>query len=218
MSEARFPTLQDAILDDVFPDVDLALRRGRHIDRDDAAWYALLVDAEVETGSVTDVLEVREMAEERAVERLEAGALGEPLDDRWRVGKIFPRRVVAECRRQAGRRLGLEFVGPAPQHGVVSERRPFVAETPVVSRPCVTDGWPGERRRGAAETVEKACHSLVSTFLAAISRPRRSMQRSGSVSSSPFQSSVSCAWSCSRASTRMSWRSFSLRRILVTSR
>src|SRR6185369_2359482 len=31
---------------ELFPDVDLALRRGRHIDRDDGAWYAFLSDAQ----------------------------------------------------------------------------------------------------------------------------------------------------------------------------
>jgi chromosome partition protein MukE len=41
-----FATLQDAIEADVFPEVDLALRRGRHIDRDDAAWYPFLLDAQ----------------------------------------------------------------------------------------------------------------------------------------------------------------------------
>jgi len=42
----RFARLEDVILDDAYPEVDLALRRGRHIDRDDAVWYAFLVDAE----------------------------------------------------------------------------------------------------------------------------------------------------------------------------
>jgi chromosome partition protein MukE len=42
--------IEDAIGVEVFPDVDLALRRGRHIDRDDTDWYAFLVDA-------SDVLE-----------------------------------------------------------------------------------------------------------------------------------------------------------------
>ncbi|AKV03767.1 Chromosome partition protein MukE [Labilithrix luteola] len=46
MSETRFATLEDVILDDAFPELDLALRRGRHIDRDDAIWYALLVDGQ----------------------------------------------------------------------------------------------------------------------------------------------------------------------------
>ena len=31
---------------ELFPDVDLALRRGRHVDRDDLAWYAFLSDAQ----------------------------------------------------------------------------------------------------------------------------------------------------------------------------
>ncbi len=39
-------TLEDAVSADAFPEVDLALRRGRHIDRDDAEQYALLVDAQ----------------------------------------------------------------------------------------------------------------------------------------------------------------------------
>jgi chromosome partition protein MukE len=37
--------LEDAIGVEVFPEVDLALRRGRHIDRDDTDWYSFLVDA-----------------------------------------------------------------------------------------------------------------------------------------------------------------------------
>jgi len=44
-SNARFSRLEDVILDETYPEVDLALRRGRHIDRDDIAWYAFLVDA-----------------------------------------------------------------------------------------------------------------------------------------------------------------------------
>lgn len=45
MSEA-FLDLGDAISDQRFVDVDLALRRGQHIDRDDADWYAYLLDAQ----------------------------------------------------------------------------------------------------------------------------------------------------------------------------
>ena len=41
-----FSQLQDVITDPDFPSLDLALRRGRHIDRDDSAWYALLLDAQ----------------------------------------------------------------------------------------------------------------------------------------------------------------------------
>jgi chromosome partition protein MukE len=46
VNATKFPTLGDAVADDAFPDVDLALRRGRHIDRDDAAWFGFLSDAQ----------------------------------------------------------------------------------------------------------------------------------------------------------------------------
>jgi len=46
MSKPGFALLADVIMDPDFPDLDLALRRGRHIDRDDAAWYTLLSDAQ----------------------------------------------------------------------------------------------------------------------------------------------------------------------------
>ncbi|HET7540527.1 MAG TPA: chromosome partition protein MukE [Polyangiaceae bacterium] len=46
MSDTRFLTLGDVVADELFPDVDLALRRGRHIDREDSSWYPFLVDAQ----------------------------------------------------------------------------------------------------------------------------------------------------------------------------
>lgn len=48
MSEPRkgYPELQDVLLDDSFADLDLALRRGRHVDREDFAWYTLLTEAQ----------------------------------------------------------------------------------------------------------------------------------------------------------------------------
>ena len=46
MSARAFAHLQDVVLDPDFPALDMALRRGRHIDRDDASWYALLIDAQ----------------------------------------------------------------------------------------------------------------------------------------------------------------------------
>lgn len=46
MTAGKFVTLGDAVLDEQFPPVDLALRRGRHIDRDDAEWFGFLRDAE----------------------------------------------------------------------------------------------------------------------------------------------------------------------------
>ncbi|HEX3775069.1 MAG TPA: chromosome partition protein MukE [Polyangiaceae bacterium] len=47
-ADTRFLNLGDAIEDEVFPDVDLALRRGRHIDREDQLWYSFLSDAQAQ--------------------------------------------------------------------------------------------------------------------------------------------------------------------------
>jgi chromosome partition protein MukE len=41
-----FATLQEVVEAEPFPDVDMALRRGRHVDRDDGDWYPFLLDAQ----------------------------------------------------------------------------------------------------------------------------------------------------------------------------
>lgn len=46
MSKPGYAILQDVLMDEDFPELDLALRRGRHIDRDDTTFYALLSDAQ----------------------------------------------------------------------------------------------------------------------------------------------------------------------------
>lgn len=43
---ARFASLEDVIQDHAFPAVDVALRRGFHIDRDTGDWYAFVTDAQ----------------------------------------------------------------------------------------------------------------------------------------------------------------------------
>ena len=45
MSSTSYERLEDVVLDEAFPEADLALRRGRHIDRDDPNSYTFLVDA-----------------------------------------------------------------------------------------------------------------------------------------------------------------------------
>lgn len=46
MTGSTFQELEEVIRDDSFPDVDLALRRGRHIGRGDGPAYEFLVDAQ----------------------------------------------------------------------------------------------------------------------------------------------------------------------------
>lgn len=43
---SRFASLEEVIQDQMFPAVDVALRRGRHIDREDGDWYAFITDAQ----------------------------------------------------------------------------------------------------------------------------------------------------------------------------
>ena len=46
MTDTRYLALGDVVSDELFPDLDLALRRGRHVDREDNLWYTFLVDAQ----------------------------------------------------------------------------------------------------------------------------------------------------------------------------
>jgi chromosome partition protein MukE len=45
LTTSSFQSLEEAISDEHFPEVDLALRRGRHVGRDDGTAYDYLVDA-----------------------------------------------------------------------------------------------------------------------------------------------------------------------------
>lgn len=46
MTRSAFARLEDVILDSGFPDLDVALRKGRHVGRDDGMAYQLLVDGQ----------------------------------------------------------------------------------------------------------------------------------------------------------------------------
>ena len=46
VSAPRYAELQDVVMDPSFPELDVALRRGRHVDREDFAWYTLLTEAQ----------------------------------------------------------------------------------------------------------------------------------------------------------------------------
>ncbi|NLE89212.1 MAG: hypothetical protein GX607_22740, partial [Myxococcales bacterium] len=46
MNASSFTRLEDVVLADEFPDLDLALRRGQHIDRDSGTLYSFLIDAQ----------------------------------------------------------------------------------------------------------------------------------------------------------------------------
>lgn len=48
MREAPFARLEDVILDELFPEIDVGLRQGRHIDRNDGTSYTFLVEAQTQ--------------------------------------------------------------------------------------------------------------------------------------------------------------------------
>jgi len=48
MREVPFARLEEVILDELFPEADVSLRQGRHIDRNDGDCYTFLVEAQAQ--------------------------------------------------------------------------------------------------------------------------------------------------------------------------
>jgi chromosome partition protein MukE len=48
MREGPFTRLEEVLLDELFPEVDVSLRQGRHIDRNDSDCYTFLVEAQAQ--------------------------------------------------------------------------------------------------------------------------------------------------------------------------
>ena len=48
MREAPFTRLEEVVLDQLFPEVDVSLRQGRHIDRSDGDFYTFLIEAQAQ--------------------------------------------------------------------------------------------------------------------------------------------------------------------------
>ncbi|MBN2885456.1 MAG: chromosome partition protein MukE [Chromatiaceae bacterium] len=111
MTISSFQTLEAAISDEHFPEVDLALRRGRHIGRDDGAVYDYLVD-------VLDYLEpfYRRFGCE-LVQRADGYFYLLPSGDR------LGRRQLTAGEMLVGQTLALMYLDPANlQHGGMVER------------------------------------------------------------------------------------------------
>jgi len=112
-----YALLEDAVGVDVFPDVDLALRRGRHIDRDDTDRYAFLVDA-------SDVLEpfYRRYGCE-LIHKSDGYFYLLPIDDR------LGRRHLSSAEMLVGQALALLWLDPVTvEHGGCVTRDQVLAE------------------------------------------------------------------------------------------
>lgn len=111
MSTSGFQSLEEVIADEHFPEVDLALRRGRHIGRDDGSVYDYLVDA-------LDHLEpfYRRFGSE-LVQRSDGYFYLLPSGDR------LGRRHLSAGEMLVGQTLALMYLDPATlQHGGVVQR------------------------------------------------------------------------------------------------
>lgn len=111
MNASTFHTLEEALADEHYPDVDLALRRGRHIGRDDGTMYEYLVDAQ----ALLEAFYGRFGCE--LIQRSDGYFYLLPLGDR------LGRRQLSAGEMVVGQTLALLYLDPATlQHGGVIGR------------------------------------------------------------------------------------------------
>lgn len=104
--EAGFQTLEAVIVDESFPEVDLMLRRGRHVGRDDGLLYEYLVDAQ----ALLELFYRRFGCE--LVQRSDGFFFLLPMGDR------LGRRQLSPGEMLVGQTLALLYLDPATlQHG-----------------------------------------------------------------------------------------------------
>jgi chromosome partition protein MukE len=109
--EAGYQTLEAVIVDESFPEVDLMLRRGRHIGRDDGLLYEYLVDAQ----ALLELFYRRFGCE--LVQRSDGFFFLLPTGDR------LGRRQLSAGEMLVGQTLALLYLDPATlQHGGVVRR------------------------------------------------------------------------------------------------
>jgi chromosome partition protein MukE len=108
VKESTLHTLEEALADDHFPEVDLMLRRGRHIGRDDGAPYDYLVD----TQAILEPFYQRFGCE--LVQQSDGYFFLLPIGDR------LGRRQLSAGEMLVGQTLALLYLDPATlQHGGV---------------------------------------------------------------------------------------------------
>jgi chromosome partition protein MukE len=150
-----FASLNDAIDAESFPDVDLALRRGRHIDRDDREWYAFLVDAQA-------LLEgfYRRFGCE-LIHRTDGYFYLLPTSDR------LGRRHLSSGEMLVGQALTLLYLDPATvEHGGVVTHEQVVAQLAgVMGEGALVRAMNPRRRRYDERVAEEAVRSKVAEAL-----------------------------------------------------
>lgn len=111
MNASTFHSLEEALTDEHYPEVDLALRRGRHVGRDDGTMYEYLVDAQ----ALLEDFYKRFGCE--LIQRSDGYFYLLPSGDR------LGRRQLSAGEMVVGQTLALLYLDPATlQHGGVVER------------------------------------------------------------------------------------------------
>jgi chromosome partition protein MukE len=149
---SKFQQLQDVLLDDEFPALDVALRRGRHVDRDDLAWYELLTDGQ-------ELLEpwYRRYGCE-LVHKTDGYYYLWPTTDR------VPRRHLAVGDMLVGQALALLYLDPASiERGGLVTRDQVVAQlVAIVGEEALVRTFHAKKRR----IDERAAHKMVRAKIA----------------------------------------------------
>jgi chromosome partition protein MukE len=148
-------SLQDAIDAEVFPDVDLALRRGRHIDRDDGEWYPFLLDAQ----ALLEAFYRRFGCE--LIHRTDGYFYLLPTSDR------LGRRHLSSGEMLVGQALTLLYLDPATvEHGGVLTRDQVLAQLAgVMGAEALVRAMNPKRRRYDERVAEEAVRSKVAEAL-----------------------------------------------------
>jgi chromosome partition protein MukE len=148
----KFQQLQDVLHDDEFPALDVALRRGRHVDRDDLAWYQLLTDGQ-------ELLEpwYRRYGCE-LVHKTDGYYYLLPTTDR------VPRRHLAVGDMLVGQALALLYLDPASiERGGLVTRDQVVAQlVAIVGEEALVRTFHAKKRR----IDERAAHKMVRAKIA----------------------------------------------------
>jgi chromosome partition protein MukE len=152
---APFATLQEAVEAEVFPDVDMALRRGRHVDRDDGDWYAFLLDAQ----PLLEALYRRFGCE--LVHRTDGYFYLLPTNDR------LGRRHLSSGEMLVGQALTLLYLDPATveQGGVVTREQVLAQLAGVMGSEALVKTMNPKRRRYDERVAEETVRGKVAEAL-----------------------------------------------------
>jgi chromosome partition protein MukE len=152
---ARYTCLEDVVGAELFPDVDLSLRRGRHIARDDGEAYAFLLDAQ----ALLEAFYRRFGCE--LVHKSDGYFYLLPTGDR------LGRRHLSVAEMLVGQALTLLYLDPAPvEHvGVVSRDQVVAQLAGVMGSDALVRAMNPKRRRLDERLAEQGVRTKVAEAL-----------------------------------------------------